>query len=116
MAEASTNGFDRFNEALRNLDSQIQDLRDRFDEGRRDVEKRAKRFRKNLDTQLRKSPVYRRAERVRKDVEEQIEQSRDQFYEAFGIASKSDVDRLNRKLNTISKKLNELTKEAGGAR
>ena len=113
MAEASTNGFDRFNEALRSLDTQVQDMRDRFDEGRRDLEKRATKIRKNVETQLRKSPLYRRAERVRRDVEEQIESTRDQVYDVFGIASKADVDRLNRKLNTISKKLNELAKDAG---
>ena len=27
MAEANANGFDRFNEALRNLDDQLQELR-----------------------------------------------------------------------------------------
>ena len=113
MAQAETSGFDRFNDALRSLDGQIQDLRDRFDESRRDLENRAKRVRKDAETQLRKSPLYRRAERVRKDVEEQVEQRREQFYEAFGIASKSEVDRLNRKLNTISKKLNELAKDSG---
>jgi hypothetical protein len=33
-------------------------------------------------------------------------------YGVFGIASKSDVDRLNRKLNQLSRKLSDLTKES----
>ena len=111
MAEVSTNGFDRFNEALRGLDDQLQDMRDRFDERRQDVEKRLKGFRKDVETQLRKSDLYRRVEQVRKDVEEQVETRREQVYDVFGIASKAEVDRLNRKLNAISKKLNELAKD-----
>ena len=112
MAEANANGFDRFNEALRNLDDQLQELRERFDDRRKKTEKRVREFRKDVETQLRKSPIYRRAERVRKDVEEQVESTRDQLYDAFGIASKSEVDKLNRKLSAISKKLNELAKES----
>jgi uncharacterized protein YukE len=112
MAEVSTNGFDRFNEALRNLDDQLQELRERFDERRKKTEKRVKEFRKDVETQLRKSPLYRRAERIRKDVEEQVETTRNQVYDAVGIASKSEVEKLNRKLNAISKKLNELAREA----
>ena len=37
MAETQANGFDRFNEALRSLDDQFQDIRDRFDDGRKRV-------------------------------------------------------------------------------
>jgi methyl-accepting chemotaxis protein len=114
MAEASTNAFDRFNDALRNLDDQIQDLRDRFDERRKKVEKRVEDLRDDVERQLRKSPLYRRAERIRKDIEEQVETTREQVYDVFGIASRAQVEKLNRKLNTISRKLNELAKETEG--
>ena len=45
------------------------------------------------------------------EVEEQVDKARASLYDVFGLASKSDVDKLNRKLNQISRKLNELAKE-----
>jgi uncharacterized membrane-anchored protein YjiN (DUF445 family) len=111
MAEAHASGFDRFNEALRGLDDRLQEVRDSVEKRRKEVEKRVERFRKDVETRLRKSPVYRRVERVRRDVEEQVESTRSQVYDVFGIASKSEVEKLNRKLNAITKKLNELAKE-----
>ncbi len=115
MAEAAAerrNGFDRFNETLRNLDEEIQDLRGRLEKGRKrfegEVRKRADRVR----TELRKSEVYRRAEQLRKDVEEQIDRGRAQVYDVFGLATKSEVDRLSRKVSQLQRKLNELAKDS----
>ena len=111
MAETSTNSFDRFNDALRNLDDQLQEMRDRFVKGRDRLEKEVRKRTEKIENRLKKNPIYKRADQVRKDVEEQVDRARSQFFEAFGIASKSELDRINRKLNTISKRLNELTKE-----
>ena len=111
MSQPSTSGFDRFNDALRNLDEQLQELRDRFeDNGRRFRDEFRKRT-DRLDSQLRKSPLYRRADRVRKDIEGQVERTREQVYDAIGLASKSEIEKINKKLSTISKKLNDLAKE-----
>ena len=78
MAETTPNAFDRFNDTLRNLDDQIQELRDRVEENgrqfRADFRKRAEK----VETQLRKSPLYRRAEQTRKDFESQVGKTRDQ--------------------------------------
>jgi hypothetical protein len=110
-AHGRPSGFDRFNDALRNLDDQVQELRDRFDDQRRKVEDEFQKRREKLEAQVRKSPLYKRADRVRKDIEEQVEQTRDQVLDVFGIATKHDLDKINRKLNLLSKKLNELSKE-----
>ena len=110
-AQDRTTGFDRFNEALRNLDDQVQDLRERFDDQRRQVEDEIQKRRERLETQIKKSPLYKRVDRVRKDIEEQVSETRSQILDAFGIATKSDLDKLNRKLNVIQKKLNEIGKE-----
>jgi len=111
MATEST-GFDRFNDALRNLDDQMQDLREQFDDRRKDIEKEVRQRADDVQSQLRKSPLYRRAEQVRKDWEEQISSARSSVYDVFGLATKSDIDKLNKKLNTISRKLTDLAKEA----
>ena len=111
MTEAQANGFDRFNEALRNLDDQLQDARDRFDDGRKRFEKRVRKQTDRIQGDLQKTTVYKRAEQAVKDVEDVVDRTRTTMYDAFGLASKTDVDKLNRKLNKISKQLNELLKE-----
>jgi uncharacterized protein YukE len=114
MAESTAerrNGFDRFNEALRNLDEEIQEVRERFEQRRErigsDLRNRADRVREEIQS----SELYRRADKLRRDVEHQFDRGRQQVYETFGLATKADVDRLNRKLNQIARKLNEITKE-----
>ncbi len=111
MANTQTTTFDRFNDALRSIDDQVQDWREQFETRRKDFEKdlrkRADRVRDNLE----KSDTYRRADRVRKDVGQQVDKARGDLYDVFGIASKSEVEKLNKKLATISRKLNELAKE-----
>ena len=111
MATEST-AFDRFNEALRSLDDQIQDLREQFDDRRKGLEKDFRKRADDVQTQLRKNTVYKRAEQARKDWEGQIDKARTGVYDLFGLATKSDIDKLNKKLNTISRKLTDLSKEA----
>ncbi|MFQ5512801.1 MAG: hypothetical protein ACE5FG_00070 [Myxococcota bacterium] len=111
MAETQTTGFDRFNEALRNLDEQLHELRERFDDRRKRVEGEVRKRAERIQTDLRKSTVYKRAEEARRGLEDRVERARTQVFDAFGLATKADIARLNRKLTTISKKLSELTRE-----
>ena len=109
MAETTPNAFDRFNDTLRNLDDQIQELRERVEENGRQFRDDFRKRAEKVETQLRKSPLYRRAEQTRKDFESQVGKTRDQVYDTFGIASKAEIQKLSKKLNAISKKLNELS-------
>jgi hypothetical protein len=111
MARSNANAFDRFNDALRGLDDQLQELRERFDERRDSIRSEIKKQADRIEHQLRKSALYRRAEEVGKDLADQVDQARTQLYDVIGIASKSEVDKINRKLHAISKKLNEMAKE-----
>ena len=111
MADTEVSSFDRFNDALNSLDEQFQDLRERLDDRRKKVEKDLRDRADRIQTDLRKTAVYQRAEQTMKDLEGTVQKTRTQVYDAVGLASKADVDRLNRKLNTISKKVNELLKE-----
>ncbi len=111
MAEPSNGGFERLNDAFRNLDDQLQELRVRFDDQLRRVENSWNERREEFRAQVRETTLYKRSEQVRKDLEEQVDRGRVQLYDAFGIASKSEIQKLNRKLNTLSKKLNELARE-----
>lgn len=111
MASTQTSNFDRFNETLRGLDEQVQELRDRFDDRRKEVGTEIRKRAQEVETRLRKSPIYRRAERARKDVETQVDKTRAQIFEALGLATRADLDKLNRRVNAISKKIGELAKE-----
>jgi polyhydroxyalkanoate synthesis regulator phasin len=115
MAETASvrrNGFDRFNEALRSLDEEIQELRARVDRGRRRVEGEIRKRADRVRTEIRRTDLYRRADQIRKDIEGQVGRGRAQIYELFGIATKEDVERLNRKINQIARRLAEITKES----
>jgi tetrahydromethanopterin S-methyltransferase subunit G len=112
MAASQTTPFDRFNDALRGLDDQIQDLRGQFDDRRKDLEKDLRSRAKDIRSQLRKSDLYKRATSVRDDWEDQVDQARGRLYQVFGLATRSDIEKLNKKLNSISRKLSDIAKEA----
>ncbi len=111
MAETSNTGFERLNDALRNLDDQLQELRLRFDDQRKSFESKFQERRDEFRTQLSKTELYKRTEQVRRDIEDRVDRRRIQLYETFGIATKSDIQKLNRKLNALSKRLNEIADE-----
>ena len=111
MAQTHASGFDRFNEVLRSLDDQLQELRDRFDTRRQKVESEFRKRRDRIEEDVRDSSLFQRADEVRKDLGGRVERGRDQLYGVFGLASRAEVQKLNRKLNSISKKVNELAKE-----
>ncbi len=111
MAHANTGAFDRFNDALRNLDDQIQELRERMDERRKTFRAELRKQTGRIEQTLRKSSLFRRAEQAGKELSESVESSREQLFGAFGIASKAEVEKLNRKLAHLSKRLNDIAKD-----
>ncbi len=112
MAASETTAYDRFNDALRTLDEQVQELRQdietRRDRFERDVRDRAK----DASARFRKSELYRIANRTRRDWEGQLDNARTSLYEMFGVATQSDIEKLNKKLNSLSRKLDALTRDA----
>jgi len=109
MAQTRSSGFDRFNDALKSLDEQLQDLRERFDDQRKKLEKDVRKRAEKLSTRLQETDLYKRAETARKDLEGRVDASRSQIYDVFGIASKHEIEKLNKRLNKISKQLTELS-------
>ena len=103
--------IDRFNEALKSLDEQLQGVRDQFDERRKEFEADLRKRAQKVQSDVKKSALFQRVDRARRGVEDQVEKTREAIYDVFGIASKSDVDRLSRKLSSISRKLNDLAKD-----
>src|SRR5262245_24809842 len=109
MAQARTTGFDRFNDALKSLDEQLQDLRERFDHQRTRVEREVRKRAEQVQERIQDSDLYKRAERGYKDIGSRVEETRSQIYDVFGIASKAEIEKLNKRLNKISKQIHDLS-------
>jgi hypothetical protein len=102
---------DEFGRVQRRLRARRRDLEKQLRSGRKDLEKRTRKLR----TEVLGSPAVKRLETLRKDVQAQVEGGVDTFLRVLQIASRSDVERLDKKLSQISRKLREI-EEARGVR
>jgi hypothetical protein len=123
QAHSDQEGIDRFREMFGTFESEFERvqkdlkarrrlLERRFDAGRKDFEKRARKVRKDL----RKNPTFKRLDGLRREATRQLEQGAGVVLSALQIASKRDVQRIDRKLNQLGRKLKELerTKRTNG--
>jgi len=119
-------GVDAVQDALKSADKEFQRLQRRVRTQRRTLERRLETRRKSIEKsvekqakslekqaqkqikQLRSNDLVKRAETFGKDVQAQIESGLQSVLGVFQVATKSDVQRIDRKLNRISKKLKEL--------
>jgi hypothetical protein len=122
MAEEASlvqDGVDRINEALRSIDGEFQRVQQDFSDRRESIEKQFTKSRKSIEkksrkevtrwrAEVRKNPLVKRAESIRKDVNKQLESGMDNFLGLFQIASKSDMGRIERKLNALGRRLKEI--------
>ncbi len=138
MPETTTffqDGVDRVREAYGTLGSELQrvqrelrvrrkKIEKRFETGRKDIEKRFASQRKQLEkrtqklrTELEKYPAVKRIETLRKDASKQFEQGVSGVLNRLQIASKSDLDRIDRKISVINKQMKEMgrRKRSNGA-
>lgn len=114
-------GVDRIGDAVRSIDDEFQRVQKRIrtqrrniekqlNEGRRSFEKRTRKQAKRVRAELRKSPYIKRAQRIQKDASRALEDAVERVLGTFQIASKADVDRIDRKLTQLNRKLRELEK------
>jgi len=122
MAEQASlvqEGVDRINEAFKSIDGEFQRVQKDLTKRRQTIEKRLQKRRKSLEKQskkevdrlraeFRKNPLVKRAESVRKDINKQLESGMDNLLGLFQIPSKSDVGRLERKVNALGRRLKEV--------
>lgn len=119
-------GIDRFRDAFGNLEDEIEriqrqlrsrrrKLEKRLDSNRRDLEKRVETGRKDLEkrtrklrAELRKSPAFKRLSGIRKDATRRYEEGVETLLGVLQIASKGELDRIDRKISQLSKKLKEM--------
>jgi hypothetical protein len=103
---------------LRRVQKQLATRRRTFEKqlasGRRDIERQTRKQVKRLQTELRKSPLVKRAQTLRSEATQQIDNVVDRVLATLQIASKADLDRIDRKLTLLARKLKEL--DRGGRR
>jgi len=112
-------GVDRFNAAFESLGDEVERLQREFQSRRKSFEKQLtdgrKKFEKQtrkqvtrIESEFRKNPLVKRAEELRSDVAKQIEDGAGRLLGALQIASKNDLQRVDRKLNQLTRKLKEI--------
>jgi hypothetical protein len=124
MAEPASivqEGVDRVRAAFGSIEDEFGRVQRRVRARRRDLEKQLKSGRKDLEKRTRKlrsevlgSPALKRLDSLRKDVQQQLTDTADNLLRLLQIASRSDVERIDRKLSQISRKLREIEETRHG--
>lgn len=104
--------IDRVQSYLRNVEDEIQKFQSQIQERREHFQKKAEKRVKRFQKELSRSKVLKRAESFREDVGKQIEKQMEQSLEtllgSLQIASRSEVKKLDQKLNRINRRLKAL--------
>jgi alanyl-tRNA synthetase len=128
MAEQASivqESVDRVRAAFGSLEDEFERVQRRVRARRRDLERTLRSGRKDLEKRTRKlrsevlgSPALKRLETLRKDLQRQVEGGVDNVLRVLQIASKSDVERIDRKLSQLTRKLREIeeARESRGTR
>ena len=103
-------GVDRLNDAFHSIDYEFQRVQKELTTRRRSVEKRTRKELNRFQSELKKSPLVKRAKSLRKDLTKEVEASMDSFLGLIRVASKSDVERIDKKLATLNRHLKAVEK------
>jgi len=124
-ATTATTFVDRFDTARERIDTEVQRVQKELRRGRKRLEKQISSGRKNFEKQTRKqvrqlrgdiekNPVIQGIERARDEAGRQIEGALETVLGALQIASKGDVNRIDRKLTKLTKKLKDMERAKKG--
>jgi len=122
--ERVSSAFERIPDELQRVQREIQKRRKTFERqlagSRRDlgkrtreIERRTRRQVERVRAEIRRLPIARRVDRLRADAEKALERGVDAFLGVLQIASKSDLDRIDKKLGQMSRKLKEMERTRG---
>ena len=103
-------GFERVQARFRNAGEELQKLQERADENRRDFSERAQVRAQKVQKQLLEIPAFKAADDYRIEVLKQIESNMDEFLARLPVASTSDVKKLEKKVNALTRKVRSLEK------
>ena len=97
----------------RSLERQLAGSRRDFEKRTRDLEKRTRRQVQRLRSEIGRVPLGRRVTELRSGAEKAIERGVDAFLGVLQIASRSDLERIDKKLGQMSRKLKEMERTRG---
>lgn len=106
--------FENVQERFRSAGQELQKLQKRADKNRKDFSNRAQRRAEKLQKRLMKVPAIKAADEFRIDMLKQIETQVDEFMSRMPIATMSEVKKLERKVNGLTRKVRALEKAAQG--
>jgi polyhydroxyalkanoate synthesis regulator phasin len=104
------------------IEAEAEKLVRRVVEKGRDAQAEGK---KRLEDLMGKSPLFdkvrdadllRRIQELRSDVEERLEGGMDRLLELFGVATAEKLDKLTRRMDTLTSRVNELMKRQKAAK
>ena len=96
---------DEFQRIQKELSARRKSLEQEFTSKRKTVEKRTRKELKRIQSELKKNPIVKRADAVRKDVTKQVETRVDTLLARMQIASRSDMQRINKKFTALNRRL-----------
>ena len=109
----------RVDQGIRRIQKQVETRRRRLAKEvtsrRRVIEKRAQRELGRLQKQIQNQPIVKRAEALRAGASERLERGVSTFLDVLPIATKSDVERIDRKVSALGRKLKDLEKGQGAS-
>jgi hypothetical protein len=111
-AESLDQGFRRFQ---KRFDLQRKNLEKSLEHQRKVIERRTQRQLERLLARVRESKLAHRAETLREDAAQRLETGASALLGALQIASKGDLDRIDRKLSQLTRKLKDIEKNGATA-
>jgi len=101
---------DRVESAVKTFEKDLKKLQKDADKRRKAFERSADRRVKKLQKQIDAMPVVKRVKSLRDDAAKTAQGQLDAFLGTFRIASQGEVDRLERKIGSLSRKLRAVEK------
>jgi len=125
-ASVVRDGVDQLRTAVRRVDRQFRKIQRQVETRRKQlgkqvtsrrkaIEKRAQRELARFQRELQRQPLVKRAESLRADATRQLERGVATFLDALPIVTKREVERIDKKIAGLSRKLRELEKAHGVA-
>ena len=119
-------GVERVQAAYQSMEDELQKIQRQLQERSNEFSEKAEQRMKSFGEELRKYSVVRKAESLRDDVskeiekqgrwiEKRVEKSVDSVLDALRLAPRSEIERLDKKLNRISRRLAALDKSIAQA-
>lgn len=126
QASVVQDGVDQIRQAVRRADRELKKIQKQVEARRRrlakevttrrrTIEKRAQRELDRLQKQIQSQPLVKRAEALRADAQTRLGRGVSTILESLPIATRSEIERIDRKVSALGRKLKEIEKAQGGS-